>query len=1147
MLVSVNTRRSGKANEGHVSTSSTGGPGENALDIGGNAYCSPVVAVRKYRPPAIRAENAALRGDPVPYGSNGNVDPRLLETMEWRQVGPFRGGRVVAVAGHPTEPTVFYFGATSGGVWMSDDAGAYWENISDGFFNTAAVGAIAVSASDPNVLYAGTGEACIRGNVSHGDGVYRTTDAGKTWQNVGLQDTRHIGRVRIHPSDPDTVYVAALGHAFGPNRERGVFRSRDGGGTWEHVLNRSDKAGAVDLSMDPNNPRILYAAVWEAVRTPSSMTSGGTDSGIFKSMDGGDTWSELTHNPGLPEGPIGRVGVAVSPAQRDRVWALIEAEYEDAGLYRSDDGGTSWERVSDDRALVQRPWYYSHVFADPQDPETAWVLNLKTWKSNDGGRNFDEIAMPHGDHHDLWIDPENTQRIIQGNDGGATVTLNGGGTWSSIYNQPTAQYYHIDVDNQFPYRIYATQQDNSAVSSPSRSITGAFDWGDCYPCGNSESGHIAVRPDNPNIVYSGAIGSSPGGGDSLLRYDHTTGQVRIISVWPEMSYGQGVGELKYRFQWTYPIVISPHDPNVLYVAANVVFRSENEGTSWEVISPDLTRDDRTKMERSGGPLTGDMTGVEHYGTIFAFAESPHEPGVLWAASDDGLVHLSRDAGNTWLDVTPSDLPEWTLIGTIEPSPHDASTVYISATRYKFDDPKPYLYKTSDSGESWTKITDGIPETEYTRVIREDPSRRGLLYSGTERGVYVSFDDGAAWQSLNTSPSESSGQAPAASSGQSLPVVPVHDLKIKGTELVAGTHGRSIWILDDLELLRQLGTDTPDDSLRLFEPGATYRVAPHMDIARPTAPGKNYHMTLGARATFYDKKQPDGEDIRVFLDSGKNPPDGVIVSYWLGEDSAKDGVKVSFTDAGGSPINSYGSEEKTTPSSEDAEDKEPRAPAKPGMNRFVWNMRHPDGPKVPGDKLAEKGSKGPAVKPGKYQVHLTVGEVTHTKSFELLTDPRVSATEKDYQEQFDLLLRIHGKMSELNNGINKLRYVRDQVDEWSARAAGNEDWKGIPETAAKIKGKLEPIENTLVSVRSVKGSDLINLGARLNVKLAELTSVVASADAGPTKQSFDVLADLSGRIDTQLASLQEVVDTDLQALIALVHELEVPPVVPKPRL
>ena len=603
----------------------------------------------------------------------------------------------MAVAGDPVNPAVFYFGACAGGVWKTDDAGTYWENVSDDYFKAASVGAIAVADSDPNIVYAGMGEACIRLDVSYGDGVYKSTDAGKTWTHLGLEDTRHISRVRIHPNNPDVVFVAALGHAFGPNVQRGVFRSADGGKNWEHVLFKSEDAGAADLSMDPNNPRVLYASIWQANHNFWSLTSGGPDSSLHMSTDGGDTWTDISNNPGLPEGTKGRIGVAVSPARSGRVWATVESEK--AALYRSDDGGANWEMVTNNQDIQGQPWYYQHIFADPQDPDTVWILNYKAWKSIDGGRNFTEVTTPHGDNHDLWIDPRNPQRMIEGNDGGACVTFNGGSSWSTIYNQLTAQFYHVAADNEFPYRLYGTQQDNSAISVPSRTQKGAIPWGDCYAVGTSESGHIAVHPDDPNIVISGAIGSSPGGGGNMLRYDHGTGQIRIITVWPEINIGRGASDMKYRFPWTYPIFFSPHDPGDLYVSGNVAFRSRDQGSSWEAISPDLTRADEAKLGPSGGPVTLDTSGAETYATIFAFVESPHEKGVFWTGSDDGLVHISRDSGGKWDNVTPDELPEWSLVSMIEPSPHDPAKAYLSATRYKLDDNTPMLYKTGDYGRS----------------------------------------------------------------------------------------------------------------------------------------------------------------------------------------------------------------------------------------------------------------------------------------------------------------------------------------------------------------------------------------------------------------------------------------------------------------
>ena len=682
------------------------------------------------------------------------LDPRLLGAVDWRCIGPPRGGRVLAVAGDPVDQATFYFGAVAGGVWKTDDAGLYWQNISDGFLNTPSVGAIAVSDSDPNVIYAGTGEACLRLDISYGDGVYRSTDRGNTWTHLGLEDTRHIGRVRIHPNNPDIAYVAALGHAFGPNKQRGVFRTTDGGKTWEHVLFKSENAGAVDLSMDPSNPRILYASIWQVSRNFWNLENGGPESGLYRSTDGGDTWTEITNNPGMPGGIKGRIGVSVSPAKSGRVWATVDAE--DCGVYRSDDGGDTWELMTGERDLQGRPWYYSHIFADPQDAETVWIMNFKAWKSVDGGRNFTEVGIPHGDNHEIWIDPRNTRRMVQGNDGGACVSLNGGDSWSTIYNQPTSQFYHLTTDNEFPYRVCATQQDNAAISVPSRSHKTAIPWADCYSVGTSESGHIVVDPKDSNVIISGGIGSSPGGGGNLLRYDHSTGQTRLITVWPELYYGSGAGAMKYRFQWTFPIQYSPHDPNVLYVAANVLFRSTDEGNSWEQISPDLTRDDAAKQAPSGGPLVKDTSGAETYCTIFAFAESPHERGVFWVGSDDGLVHISRNGGESWDPITPEGLPEWTMISMIEPSLHDPATAYMACTRYKLDDNTPMLYKTSDYGQTWTNISGNIPAHDYTRVIREDPGRMGLLYAGTETGVYVSFDDGGAWQPLRP-PSSSPGR------------------------------------------------------------------------------------------------------------------------------------------------------------------------------------------------------------------------------------------------------------------------------------------------------------------------------------------------------------------------------------------------------
>ena len=1044
----------------------------------------------------------------------------LTGSLEWRCTGPYRGGRVVAVAGDPIHQQVFYFGACAGGVWKTTNGGVYWENVSDGFFKTSAVGALAVADSDPNVIYAGMGETCIRGNVSHGDGVYRSTDAGKTWQHLGLDDTRYIAKVRIHPQNPDLVYVAALGHIFGPNRERGIYRSKDGGKTWEQILFRSEETGAIDLSMDPHNPRILYAAFWQVRRSFWNLSSGGPESSLYKSTDGGDTWTEITQKPGLPKSLKGKMGIAVSPAKPDRVWAIIEAEGDDRGLYRSDDGGESWELVNGDHQLVARPWYYCHVYADPQDANTVYVLNLKMWKSTDGGKSITEITTPHGDNHDLWLDPQNNQRMIEGNDGGACVSFDGGATFTTIYNQPTAQFYHVVADNQFPYRLYGTQQDNSSISVPSRTNKGAIPWVDCYTVGSGESGYIAVNPQNPNIVYEGAIGSAPGGGGIILRYDHSTNQTRIITVWPEIYNGYGAKDLKYRFQWTFPIVFSPFDSNILYTAGNRVFKSTDEGSSWEPISPDLTRNDVTKMEPSGGPITKDTTGAEHYGTIFAFIESPKERGLFWAGSDDGLIHISRDGGQNWENITPPDLPEWTLISMIEASPHDAATAYVAATRYKLDDNTPYLYKTNDYGKTWTKITNGIPADDFTRVIREDPNRRGLLYTGTETNLYYSLDDGAIWKSLRNN----------------LPVVPIYDIIIKERDLVAATHGRSFWILDDLTPLYQLNDQTAQEQVHLFKPRETVRLNVQMRAGDTT--GKIYSLGLGIPATYIEKKKPDGTTERVMLDAGKNPPPGVFVTYYL-KQKPEGEVSLTFKDAQGNEIKRFVSKPENPPKNGEKEQQEPWVPVEAGANRFIWNMRYADAHKVPGDVTTEKSLTGPLAAPGTYQVELKVGDQTYTQSFEIVKDPRVSATQADLEEQFKLLIAIRDKLSETQDAINQIRTIKQQAQELIGRTKDQPNLKSVSDAAQALIDKLTPVEEALIQTQVKSPADRLNLQSKLNEKLASLPSVVSYADFAPTRQSYDVFHDLSERIDQQLAQLQEIVKTDVPAFNTQVREASVP--------
>ncbi|MBX3014934.1 MAG: glycosyl hydrolase [Caldilineaceae bacterium] len=1062
----------------------------------------------------------------------------LLNAMTWRCIGPSRGGRVVAVAGDPVNQAVFYFGAVAGGVWKTTDAGTTWLNISDGYFQSSSVGAMAVSESDPNVIYVGMGETTIRTDVSYGDGVYKSLDSGKTWVHCGLADTRHIGQIRIHPKNPEVVYVAALGHAFGPNEERGVYKSSDGGKTWRKTLFKSDKAGAVDLTFDPNNPSVIYASIWECYRTFWEMSSGGPDSGLWKSLDGGETWTEITRAKGLPQtGLIGKIGVAASPAKAGRVWALIEA-VEDPGLYRSDDFGESWSKVSSKQELRYRPFYYMHIYADPQDPETVYIANLGFWKSTDGGRNWDSIPTPHGDNHGLWIDPRNNQRMIQSNDGGANISFNGGATFSTIYNQLTSQFYNICTDNQFPYRVYGTQQDNSSVSVPSNTIEGIIPWADCYAAGTGESGFIVAHPEDSNIVYVGAVGSSPGGGGALQRYDHRTGHIHLINVNSEAHGGIGPGELKIRFPWTYPILFSPHDSNILYAAGNQVFRTTDEGITWEAISPDLTRNDPEKLKASGGPITKDTSGAEHYCTISTLRESAHEPGVFWAGSDDGLVHLSRDGGATWQPVTPVDLPEWTLIRTLEPSPHDPATCYLAGTRYKFDDPAPYLYKTSDYGAHWTKITGGIPADDYVRVIRTDPAQAGLLYCGTERGIYVSLDDGVNWQRW----------------GANLPITPIYDLVVKENDLVAGTHGRGFWIMDDLTPLHQyVAQDASHQSaastppIQLFQPRTTYRILPDLfsSFGGP-GEGRAYGLGLGKSSIIDSKKNDHGQLEYAVIDGGKGAPQGAVINFYLAEALAP-GTKatLTFLDEAGRVIRRFGPKPATYDTLDEKDkalDPGPWIPIKAGVNRFVWDLRHPGATKLRGNRLAGEANNGRFVLPGTYQVRLTVGDTVLTQSFAVVNDPRVTTPYAVLAEQDAFLAAIYAKLSAVYEGLATLRAVRIQAQGWAERLGSQKSNTTVVTAVNELVQKLDAIETVLIIPGEHDDTFGLSQRMRLNSRLSALIPIVGSADRVPTKQSRALFETYAAQADDQLGNLHALLSDDLEALNSLIQDANIPPIV-----
>ncbi len=1021
---------------------------------------------------------------------------KIYEGMEFRNIGPFRGGRVTAVAGVRGEPLTFYFGGTGGGVWKTVDGGSNWKALSDKFFHTGSVGAIGVAESDPNVIYVGMGESAIRGNVSNGDGVYKSTDAGKTWTHMGLAETHQIARVRVHPKNPDLVYVAAQGHVWGANSERGVFRSKDGGKTWEKVLFVSDKTGASDLVLDPSNPRILYAAFWQVYRKPWTLESGGPEGGIWRSADGGDTWKKL--EGGLPEGVVGNIGVAVSPSRPDRVWAIVESK-DKGGVYRSDDGGQKWTRTNSENKLKQRAWYYTRIYADPKNADAVYVLNTGFYRSGDAGKTFAPIRVPHGDNHDLWVDPDDPGRMIESNDGGANVSFNGGQTWSSILNQPTGQFYRVITDDRFPYWVYGAQQDNTTVAIASRGRGRGIDRTDWYDVGGCESGWIAPKPKNPDVVFAGCYGGA------IARDDHRSGESRQVVAWPQLAIGQAAKDLKYRFQWNAPILISPHDPNTLYHAAQVLLKSTDEGQSWTEISPDLTRNDKSKQGKSGGPITKDDTGIEVYDTIFTVTESPLEAGVIWAGTDDGLVQLTRDGGKNWSNVTPKGIPDWIRINAIEVSPHDKATCYVAATMYQFEDDHPYLYKTSDYGKTWTRITRGIPDTVFTRVVREDPVRKGLLYAGTEYGLYVSFDDGGTWQPFQLN----------------LPVVPVTDLTIKDGDLVVATQGRAFWILDDLTPLREYAEGIRGEPLRVFAPRPSYRFG-----------GGGF----------------GGDEDSDSASSGKNPPDGVLVYYFLKDKPReKEKLTVEFLD-GDKVLRTYTSEKKEEGEEADSgggfgdrEDK-PLEP-KEGLNRLVWDMRVVKPTLLP-KAIIWGNRQGPKVAPGTYRVRIKLGDKTVEQKFDVRPNPNVAASAADLKEQFDLLRRAADGLAACHDAVSRIRDVKGQIQAVEKHAEEIGKGKDVKDKGKRLADRLTEIEKKLVNPEIKSNQDPLNFTPALDHQFAGLASVVSSADAKPTDASFTYAKLVEGQLAAIEAELKGVLEKDLAEYNDAVRAAAIPPVVVK---
>ena len=1009
-----------------------------------------------------------------------------LSALTFRNIGPFRGGRSAAVTGVPNKPNLYYFGAAGGGIWRTEDGGRQWENISDGYFG-GSIGAIAVSEDDPNVLYAGGGEKTVRGNVSYGYGVWRSENAGKSWTAAGLPDSKHIARLRVHPRNSEVVYAAVMGDLYKPTQERGVYKTTDGGKNWRRVLFANADAGAVDLIIDPTNPRILYASTWRIRRTPYSLSSGGDGSQLWKSTDSGETWTDISRNDGLPQSDtLGIIGITVSPQNGDVLYAVVEAK--SGGVFRSDNGGKSWTKTNESRALRQRAWYYSRIYADPQEENTVYVLNVGWHKSTDGGRTFKRYPSEHGDHHDLWLDPQNPDRIIIGDDGGAQVSNDGGLTWTTYYNQPTAQFYRVTTDDHFPYRIYAAQQDNSTVRISHRSVRGGSigedDWESTAGC---ECGHIAVDPRDNDIVYGGCYDGY------LQRLDHKTGLSRAISVYPDNPMGHGAKDWKYRFQWNFPIFISPHDPTKLYTASNHLHLSTNEGQSWQTVSPDLTRNDPSKLGSSGGPITQDNTSVEYYCTIFAACEDLQEPGVLWTGSDDGLVHISRDGGQNWTNVTPKNLPEWAMVNSIEPHPTQAGGLYLAATKYKLGDYTPYLFKTMDYGKTWTRIDQGIDREHFTRVVRADPDRPGYLYAGTESGLYFSHNDGASWQPFQLN----------------LPIVPITDLALKGDDLIVATQGRSLWVLDDLGPLRTLGEPTNvSGPFRLFPPADAYRM-------------------------------PGGGSGKASNTAGGNVPAGVPIYFNIAEhlvDTTE--IALLFMDSRGKVIREFNTKAKK-------DDEAGRQPlkVKAGSNRFYWNTRYPEATGFDGMILWWAGLTGPKAVPGKYQVALRVGSEdtgsSETFPFQLLADPRSPSTPQDYQAQFDFMQGVSEKTSEAHQAIKDIRSARKQIQDFTGKLDQEDDaLKPLRTHADSMLVIMKSVEETLYQTQNRSGQDPLNFPIRLTNKLAHLNSLVGQSDYPPTAQAIEVRRVLTEQIDAELARWETVKGPMLAEFNRLVRELRV---------
>ncbi|HYW33372.1 MAG TPA: glycosyl hydrolase [Gemmatimonas sp.] len=1062
---------------------------------------APTSLVAQRRPAPTTASTLPAY-DPSLYTDPAATN-KAFKSMRWRLVGPFRGGRAVAVTGDPTKPLVFYMGSVNGGVWKTVNAGASWDNVTDGRTDISSVGAITLAPSDPNVIYVGTGEGKPREDLTYGTGVYRTTDGGESWQSLGLKDAGQIPTVRVHPTNPDIVWVAALGHAFGPNTERGVFRTNDGGKSWKKVLYLNDSTGANDISVDPTNPRVVYASMWKFRRSPWGMDAGGGRSSLWKSTDSGDSWTELSTNNGMPKGPLGKITVSVSAANPRRVYASVEAKDTLGGIFRSDDAGDTWTRANGQQMFQIRPWYFSSITADPTNENTLYVMNLQVSKSIDAGRTFTRLRVPHGDTHVMWVDPKDPNRLINGNDGGASISLDGGRTWSSNMNQPTSQFYHVITDNQWPYRIYGAQQDNSTVSIASRSDYGAIGERDWFPVAGCENAHIAIDPRNPAITYGGCYTGM------LTRHDNRTQQKRDIAVWLNNYDGIAVKDVPNRFQWTFPVMLSRHDPSVLYVASQNVWKSTTEGRSWEKISPDLSYADTATMGPSGGPIHKDMTGTEWYATVYALDESPITKGLLWAGTDDGRVHITRNGGGAWEDVTPKGMVKHTRVTGVEPSPHDPAVAYLTATRYQLDDFRPYVYRTGDYGKTWTRIDAGIPMGAYARSIREDPARKGLLFVGTEIGVWVSLNDGAKWEPIQLN----------------LPRASVRDLRVKDNDVVVGTHGRAFWVLDDISSIRQMHDSVTAKRVHLFQPATAYRYAG----------GRG-----GGRGT------------------GENPYDGVLVDYWF-KDKPTDKVTIEFIDARGMVMRAFSSRsasvDSTTPrpAPEDSARKVARADSlayfaadsivstRAGSNRFFWNLRYPEAKRVR-NVVNDMGTfAGPTVVPDNYRVRLIVGRDTMTRSFTVKLDPRLDATTADLAQQFELGMKVQGRINQIGEAFARIEDIQKQIDTRVDQSAEQAYAKRVRDASKPVRAQLEVVRTELVDWYNHDDQATLHFPIKLYNMMLSLNDQVLGQDAAPNKQHGEILAELGGKVDTQLERLQQLEANEIKALNTLLTELGLPPI------